>query len=341
MDNNNNNNNAINNDNNENDNNNNDIKTICRHYARGYCALDDKCKFIHCLPGSDEYIQIFGDVDYIETKTKLCRHFTAGYCALNDQCKFIHSVRARLERFSKGSFANKNNDDGNNMHRYHQQQQQQQQQGQFNYNSIDMNASDNGQQQLLRNNNEGFFDQSGATVKHQSPKPKEDICSFFYKTGTCKYGNECRYLHQRNFPNNNISNNLQQNFYPNMIPYGAGGFGINQMNGMPFSSVSSNSYNNEIGNNGIIYQMRAEQQRYNLIPNFQHDSFGNQIYYPESNYMMHERYDRNYNNQQQNFPDPKNYQYQQMQNSYGLHHQYQSSHETNNEQNINEHSNMI
>lgn len=74
---------------------------VCRHFARGYCALANRCLFAH-----EDVTMGWQPTTFI--KTKLCRHFENGLCARGNACCFAHGEgelgSQRPGQFGPGQF---------------------------------------------------------------------------------------------------------------------------------------------------------------------------------------------------------------------------------------------
>eukprot|EP01065_Artemidia_motanka_P051141 TRINITY_DN8923_c0_g1_i1.p1 TRINITY_DN8923_c0_g1~~TRINITY_DN8923_c0_g1_i1.p1 ORF type:complete len:470 (+),score=136.08 TRINITY_DN8923_c0_g1_i1:63-1412(+) len=90
-------------------------REICRHWARGYCAMGDSCAFPHVGPspapvgGSGAVVVRGVSVDDIPSQDELrekdmfivvkssvpCKDYQAGKCHRGDKCKFAHVGTAR------------------------------------------------------------------------------------------------------------------------------------------------------------------------------------------------------------------------------------------------------
>ncbi len=291
-----------------------DVRAICRHYARGYCAYDDKCKFLHCAPGSDEYVRIFGDAEYVELKTKLCRHFTSGYCALGDQCKFIHSSRARVGRFQRNSHLITSRQYRSSINPSKQQNNEEEQQ-QDNSNGNEVNeqevtypsigatspsaAVSNNQQQQGAGESSYQQQQQGQMYNNQV-KVKQEICRYYYHTGACRYGDSCHYIHQRGAP-------YMQSYYPhhhhphhpsvNIVPPS---YQVSSMNGIPPSSMMP--HHNPIVSPGTILPSSMYRIN-NYATNIANNQYKNHHVYPTSGYIMQQDMDGNHQSYYDGYPN--------------------------------------
>eukprot|EP00992_Anisonema_acinus_P002445 TRINITY_DN10699_c0_g1_i1.p1 TRINITY_DN10699_c0_g1~~TRINITY_DN10699_c0_g1_i1.p1 ORF type:complete len:171 (-),score=37.76 TRINITY_DN10699_c0_g1_i1:28-483(-) len=70
---------------------------VCRHFARGYCQLNEACGFSHdasAVPA--QAVQMtsqyhpYGATHQQTSSKKVCRHFARGFCQLGDTCGFGH-----------------------------------------------------------------------------------------------------------------------------------------------------------------------------------------------------------------------------------------------------------
>lgn len=74
----------------------------CRHFARGYCALGEKCNFAHDGPPPSFpdgwVIRTKEEIQLYNFKTTLCRDFQkVGSCPRGDECTFAHG-EAELQK---------------------------------------------------------------------------------------------------------------------------------------------------------------------------------------------------------------------------------------------------